>query len=142
VISIKISDMKMWFSDSLTSKKGLKKVLAGILLFGLIIGLLSYFLEIYGEDFIFALGISCIIGVLIGGFAAYDSGWPLGHWIGFFGGMVIAPLASLFIKSAVAAYYAAFLGPAIGLLVGLIVEYDDRKELLTAIDKIGSKELR
>jgi len=142
VISIKISDIKQWFSDLLTSEKGLKIVLAGLFLFGLMISLISYFFEMYGEDLIFALGISCLTGVLLGGFAAYDSGWPLGHWIGFLGGAILTPLVCLFLRNPISAYYAAFLGPAVGLLIGFLVEYEDRIELFTGLEEIGSKELR
>ncbi|MEF8835830.1 MAG: hypothetical protein V5A76_06710 [Candidatus Thermoplasmatota archaeon] len=88
------------------------------------------------DQFIMALGVSLSIGIPIGFFAGYKIGWPLGLWSGLMGGLIIAPLVAFLIGDSVSAYYASFLGPVSGSLVGRWSEIDDKKRLKEDIESI------
>jgi len=111
--------------------------MGGILSFGFILVILSFLRDFGFNQFAIALGVSLVVGALIGGLAGNKIGWPLGLWIGFFGGLIVAPIVSLFIGDGVSTYYASFLGPVVGALVGRWNEMKDKKRMKEDMESIG-----
>ncbi len=84
-----------------------------------------------GFHFMFALGVSIAMGTLIG-YAAYlylDS--PMGILLGLVIGLFIPPLVSALIKGPESSYFAAILGPAIGSVIGGLMDRisEDRERM-------------
>jgi len=87
-------------------------------------------------QFTMALGVSLVVGVFIGFYVGNKIGWPLGFWVGLLGGLLGAPLATLLFGDGISAYYASFLGPIVGALVGRWTELNDKRRLEEDIDRI------
>lgn len=104
---------------------------------GILFIIISYFGGRNSYQFIMGLGSSLFMGTLIGSYVGNKVGWPLGLWIGLIGGLIIAPLVALLFGDSVSAYYASFLGPVVGALIGRWTELKDERKLKEDIDKIG-----
>ena len=102
-----------------------------------VIGAILTLIGVYGDarifHFITALGISLIVGTSVGDISGRKLGWPMGLWMGLLGGALISPWVTIFLKGAEASYYAAIMGPIIGLLIGRWAEMEDKR----LIEKIG-----
>lgn len=127
------------FLDSLLSKRVSGITLIILILVGLILCLISSLSGVVGSKFIMALGISIIVGAVLGGLTGLKIGWPLGRWVGLVGGLMISPFLALLLNDVITAYYASFLGPFFGILIGIVSECEERKEIHETIEKIRSK---
>ncbi len=108
-----------------------------LLVFGSILAAMSILLNPNFSQFTIGLGVSLAFGPLIGFYAGNEIGWPLGFWIGLIGGLTVAPLVALLIGDSVAAYYASFLGPVSGAIIGRWTELDDKRKLKEDMDRIS-----
>lgn len=96
-------------------------------------GLIFTVLGIYGPNHIFyfitALGISLVVGTTLGFISGKRLGWPMGLWIGLLGGAILSPWITKYVKGAEASFYAAILGPIIGMFLGRWAELKDKKQI-------------
>jgi len=110
--------------------------LIAISIFGIILITISFLGNSEFYHFFLALGVSLIVGTLIGFYVGNKIGWPMGFWVGLIGGLIVAPLVVLIFGNGVAAYYASFLGPTVGGLVGKWAELKDKRRLEEGMDRI------
>lgn len=103
---------------------------------GTLLIILSYLGGRSSYQFIMGLGVSLLVGTLIGFYMGKKVGWPIGFWVGLIGGLIVAPLVALFLGDGVSAYYASFMGPIVGALVGRWTELDDKRKLKEDMDRI------
>lgn len=111
-------------------------MLSVFLILGVILTVISYLLSPGSNQFILALGVSLFIGTIIGFYTGNKIGWPLGFWVGLIGGLIVAPPVALLLGNGVSAYYASFLGPIVGALVGRWSELSDKRRLGEDMDRI------
>ncbi|MBS3790127.1 MAG: hypothetical protein KGY66_04345 [Candidatus Thermoplasmatota archaeon] len=130
------ADVRGILSNFLLSDTKRKIALSSISVIGVLLIMLSYFEGQGSYQFIMGLGVSLLVGTLIGFYMGTKIGWPLGFWVGLIGGLIVAPLAALLLGDSVSAYYASFLGPVVGALVGKWTELDDKRRLMEDMDKI------
>jgi len=129
--------LKGKFTNFVLSDTKRKITVMSIAVIGVLLIILSYLGVGEFHQFIMGLGVSLFVGTIIGFYMGNKAGWPLGFWVGLIGGLIVAPLVALILGDGASAYYASFLGPIIGALIGRWTELNDKKSLDEGIDRIS-----
>ncbi len=95
----------------------------------------------FGFHLIFALGISIVTGMSFGYVAYLYLNSPQGILLGFVVGLFLPPLISSLIRGPEPSYFAAILGPAVGALIGGVIDKigDDKEKM--ELDKLSKYKL-
>lgn len=104
------------------------QLIKALLIVGTLFIIIPFVITIPYQYGVIGIGVSLLVGTVIGFLAVSQLGWPLGSLVGLLGSMFFSPLLGILLGSAVSAYIGSIGGAIVGFFVGLWYEWPEKKD--------------